>query len=147
MTFTPNKPAQAVKTVTTPAELPSPEELLAKAKEAHAGDLAALQAELEAAKKEAADARAAAQASGAPVKRVSKYPTYRLPSTPSSYIFANGRVVQCPDGIITANNEQEAAELAATAQCGNIWEDGGAPLNSFQDTPPPVGALVPSTAE
>lgn len=47
---------------------------------------------------------------------------YRLHSAPGSFVFASGRRVACPDGIIRAESDDEQAELEATALAGNIYE-------------------------
>ena len=45
---------------------------------------------------------------------------YRTHTAPGSIVFASGRRQNCPDGIIRPTNEEEAAELEAAADCGNI---------------------------
>lgn len=45
---------------------------------------------------------------------------YRTHTAPGSIVFASGKRVSCPDGIISPSTPEEEAELSAAAACGNI---------------------------
>lgn len=48
-------------------------------------------------------------------------PMYRTHSAPGCFVFADGSRQICHDGIVRPQNAQQAAELAAAAEAGNLF--------------------------
>lgn len=116
---------------------------------------AAQAAELAALKKQLADAQAALAKAGAvaatqttsvpvdfPKNADGSYKTYRLPSTPCSYVFSNAKHVIAPEGLITPENDVQAAELHAAFIAGNIWEATAEKVSEFQKDIIPVSVAA-----